>query len=93
MGCNVGMGVGDKFDDGVGQKSCFACHYTEEDNGDISGNKNCPELQEGGEEFTRECPNWASNGCYTGTAVHNVNTDDAGRREEVYKEHSANNIL
>jgi len=65
-GCNIGLDVAKKFDEGVGQKECFACDYQEYDNGDVSGNKNCMDQPEN--SMNQTCPIWASSGCYTGTA-------------------------
>jgi len=74
------MGVGDQFNEGYDQPGCYACHYKEEDNGEISGNIHCPDFPqdewpnplENDVRVATECPNWATNGCYTGTAVHNI---------------------
>ena len=60
--------VGNKFDEGFNQESCYACHYVEEDNGLVSGNTNCPDRPT--QEMIKSCPLYAANGCYTGTAVH-----------------------
>merc|ERR1712227_1040991 len=71
-GCNTGLDVQEKFEDG-GQEVCEVCFYLEKNDGGVLGNKNCqdpdklPETKDEG-----KCPRWASVGCYTGTAQHEV---------------------
>ena len=79
MGCNIGLKVAEKFNEGFAQEKCYACSYVESDDGSVNGNVNCPDNPSA--DFTVDCPTWAQNGCYTGTAVHN----SVGRKEEVYK--------
>jgi len=67
-GCNVDMSVGDKMNEGFDQESCYACKFVEEDDGTISGNNQCGDAPT--DNMKNECPNYAQNGCYTGTAVH-----------------------
>ena len=78
-GCNNDMTVGDKFIGSYQQPSCYSCKYVEKDNGDVDGNKNCPN---GPPETTTSCPNYASAACYTGASVHNFEGDV---KQEVYK--------
>jgi len=64
------MTIGDKFDEGFNQQKCYSCKYVEEDNGDVNGNTNCPDKPT--DDMEMDCPSWATSGCYTGTAVHNL---------------------
>jgi len=92
-GCNKELTVGDKV--GGKQEACYTCHYKEDDDGNVSGNKNCGTIPDGGNStdgnstFAGEtpyeeskCPNWAMLGCYIGSAVHTVSSSP---REEIYK--------
>ena len=64
------MTIGEKFNEGYDQESCYACHYIEQDDGSVSGNTNCPDAPN--DDMKMKCPAWATNGCYTGSAVHNM---------------------
>merc|ERR1712029_505488 len=54
----------------MGQDKCVACSYIENDDGTISGNRNCqrdPPLS-----LEVDCPIYQSNGCYSASSVHEI---------------------
>lgn len=67
------------------QSSCFACHYTERDDGKVDGNYHCfdAEAENGTIVPLTPCPLHASAACYTGSSSHD--TEDGIRKNEVYK--------
>jgi hypothetical protein len=83
IGCNYGLEVGDKFLGSYQQDKCITCKYIEHDDGTVDGNKNCVNNLD---SFVKECPNYASVGCYTGAAAHNLQPDSPGNLiNEIYK--------
>ena len=60
----------DDFNSGDQQDKCVACSYIENDDGTISGNRNCqrdPPLS-----LEVDCPIYQSNGCYSASSVHEI---------------------
>ena len=52
------------------QDKCVACSYIENDDGTISGNRNCqrdPPLS-----LEVDCPIYQSNGCYSASSIHEI---------------------
>ena len=55
---------------GTQQDKCVACSYIENDDGTISGNRNCqrdPPLS-----LEVDCPIYQSSGCYSASSVHEI---------------------
>ena len=77
--CNDDLTVGDKFGQ-VKQIECHQCKWLEFDDGNVNGNKNCLE-DAVDENISGACPNYASNGCYTGASIHSGFGDGVMRNE------------
>ena len=83
-GCNTGLyETAKKFDTNLPRRECYHCEFWEQDNGDVSGNSNCPDQPGLIENSSKFCPVYAGAGCYTGTNAH-YNTDGVVK-EHVYK--------
>ena len=58
------------------QGECYSCMYSEYDNGDVSGNPNCLNLDQANsteiEGLISTCPRHISMGCFTGSALHDI---------------------
>ena len=54
------------------QDTCYACSYTEMDDGSLLGNKFCGEEPDKVTDAAITCPMYANSGCYTGTNAHYV---------------------
>lgn len=65
--CNNNLDVGDKFNPGFQNPSCYTCRYVEDDNHNVSGNRNCDNNPA---STIQSCPVYASVGCFTGSATH-----------------------
>ena len=82
-GCNNDLeSIGSLFDDEenfADVAECVQCAYLENEDGTVSGNKNCwnPNLTLKG-----ACPRYARSACYTGSYSHAYNGENL---EEVYK--------
>jgi len=78
--CNKDLKVTENFlPSSNGVKTCTACSYKENDDGTVSGNKNCGE---NASDMSVECPAWQSTACYVGSAKH---SDTSGEKYETYK--------
>ena len=62
-------------------KSCTTCSYRENDDGTVSGNKNCG--QNATDAMSMECPPYQSTACYVGSAKHQQVLED---KYETHKE-------
>ena len=79
-GCNNDLSVAEKFKSGTYvNPSCYTCRYVEDDKHNVSGNRNC---EANPASTIKECPPYASVGCFTGSATHRGVWDD-----EIIEEH------
>ena len=51
------------------QESCLVCSYTEDENGDVSGDSRCLNNADEIKDASQDCPIYANAGCYTGSSA------------------------
>jgi hypothetical protein len=76
--------VSDKFDGGVVDE-CYACSYTIDDQGNVSGRPNCGEMIDALNKNnipSQKCPRYATKSCFEAGSTHDENN---GQVNEDYR--------